>query len=1044
MSAELVLAVVGLIDGSIKLARKIKATCETYRNADREINDKCVLVESFWIKIEIQLRFLGSISDHLTDDLIQSHLDLLQRLKGKLTQASSRLEDISPESSGSRGRVTDVLRKWNFTFVKSSLDDLIAELEAWLQRFDPTWYLMILISGKVLDTAVSESAESKGKQEANPLAKLLSIRSALRPDAAQRENFHVTLSHNGLKGAREEAISFTVARTVLRAGSSDLLIVERISCPPGTASQIKVDVKSLAMKLQNVDPDSFGLLRCKGILKHHDSSNRLTAIDVVYRTPLDCRAPQTLRHHLLDQYPVSLSTVIRMAKQLVRSVHYVHTCGFVHKNIRPENLLVFPKADGSALGESFLIGFTEFRNVNFQTNLHGDAAWHRNLYRHSQRQGAFVHERYTMQHDIYSLGICLLEIGLWRSFVWYPAHDSNTSPVPGMALGFSCSDKDFETPQFASQQKLQEHLVALAMKELPPRVGEIYTNIVVTCITCLDPNNEVFNTKEGLMDEDGVVIGVKFVEHVLSGRPTHYHALCRRRNSYLKKTTSRIPRIRRDTMESGNSAYRVRREQNAQDPRAQVDCRFYQHGACRNGHACPYRHQESVDQDVNITIVPPAHDKQPTKLVRAYSGVLAYFQAGVSIYRIRFISDLSIVELTGLPLDWTRDNVDGFLIAQNIGIRHVQEIHVFRGRSHSSARVEFGDPNAAESVVAAFNQLNARQETGVNAIKVPVEAFLSSNSSTLPIDCNTVHCSWPQSSKKVWLIFKKAKVAQRVAQRFRDGQYRILNQVVGSAVQTPGRPSEVCCTEVSLDATPEDVSRAIWRTEDKPHSIEQGLPRYMETADECAAEVRAQLETISPLRSFELTTQDAQSKYMGAIAKFENGEHAAKVAGTLHDTPLPFLETANLSVQQVYCARYKVSNRLYRAVERQIGAHVQRWAAQSLNFTDHEQAQSSECHRILKIEGRDRKDIVAANKVISDILEGVIAKDGSSNLWHPSMRVDGELARKLEKLEQETGVVIIRNKAKSQIKLFGTPAACDAVNEKISRILNAQRWKDFC
>ncbi|KAI8944622.1 hypothetical protein F4801DRAFT_594807 [Xylaria longipes] len=513
MSAELALAVVGLVEGSIKLVRKIKTTCQTYRNADKEINEKYVLVESLWIKIEMQLRFLGKISDQLTDDLVQSQLDLLQTLKGKLAQAVSRLEVVSPENVASKGKAINVLRKWKFTLVKSSLNELITELEAWLKRFDPTWFLMILVSDKVLDAALSESIN--GNNESNPLTKMLAIRSALKPGSAGQRGVHVTLPANGLKGAKGHPISFTAARAVTRAGSSGLLIVERISCPHGTASQVKIDVKHLATKLQNVDPDSFGLLRCKGILKHHDSANKLSAFEVVYRTPPDCQPPQTLRYHLLKQNPVSLSTGMRVAKQLVRSVHYVHTCGFVHKNIRPENLLIFPGGDDQSLGQSFLIGFTEFRNANFQTNLYGDAAWYRNLYRHPQRQGTLVHERYIMQHDIYSLGVCLLEIGLWRSFVWYPTHDNNAIPVPGMALEFSCSDKDFEGVRFTGQQQIQEQLVALARKRLPSRVGDIYTNIVVMCMTCLNQDNETFGMKEGMTDEDGIIIGVKFVEHIL-------------------------------------------------------------------------------------------------------------------------------------------------------------------------------------------------------------------------------------------------------------------------------------------------------------------------------------------------------------------------------------------------------------------------------------------------------------------------------------------------------------------------------------------------
>ncbi|KAI0202426.1 hypothetical protein F4808DRAFT_459027 [Astrocystis sublimbata] len=514
MSAELVLAVAGLVDGSIKLIRKIKSTCQAYRSADKEINDRCVLVESVWVKIEMQLKFLSKIAEQLSDDLVQSQLDLLQTLKGKLAQAVSRLEVVKPSNVANAGRAVDVLRKWKFALVKNSLDELMTELEAWLQRFDPTWFLMILVSDKVLDAALSESAA--GSKASTPLTNMLAIRSTLKPETAGQRESHVTLPSDGLKGSKEHAITFTSARALTRPGSSDLLIVERVACPPGTASQVKTDVKHLAKKLQNVDPESFALLRCKGILKHHDSANKLSAIEIVYRTPPGCPSPKTLRRHLLKSSPESLSMVLRIAKQLVRSVHYIHTCGFVHKNIRPENLLVFPNCDKSAPRQSYLIGFTEFRNANFQTNLHGDAAWHRNVYRHPQRQGTLVHERYIMQHDIYSLGVTLLEIGLWRSFVWYPSNSSDAVPVPGMALGFSCSDKDFEAVRFTGQNFVQEQLVALAKRELPSRFGDMYTNVVVTCLTCLNPDNEVFGVKGGAMDEDGITIGVKFIEHVLN------------------------------------------------------------------------------------------------------------------------------------------------------------------------------------------------------------------------------------------------------------------------------------------------------------------------------------------------------------------------------------------------------------------------------------------------------------------------------------------------------------------------------------------------
>jgi hypothetical protein len=45
--------------------------------------------------------------------------------------------------------------------------------------------------------------------------------------------------------------------------------------------------------------------------------------------------------------------------------------------------------------------------------------------------GEFPAEEYKMQHDIYSLGVCLLEIGLWEPLVEYPEDGGQTTAEYG-------------------------------------------------------------------------------------------------------------------------------------------------------------------------------------------------------------------------------------------------------------------------------------------------------------------------------------------------------------------------------------------------------------------------------------------------------------------------------------------------------------------------------------------------------------------------------------------------------------------------------------
>ncbi|KKZ68346.1 hypothetical protein EMCG_05966 [[Emmonsia] crescens] len=68
------------------------------------------------------------------------------------------------------------------------------------------------------------------------------------------------------------------------------------------------------------------------------------------------------------------------------------------------------------MSEPYLVGFEQLRPSSGHSTLFADTVGHRNPCRHPNRQGLRPQEYYKMQH-IYSLGVCLLEIGLWTSFV---------------------------------------------------------------------------------------------------------------------------------------------------------------------------------------------------------------------------------------------------------------------------------------------------------------------------------------------------------------------------------------------------------------------------------------------------------------------------------------------------------------------------------------------------------------------------------------------------------------------------------------------------
>ncbi|KAI4104640.1 MAG: hypothetical protein L6R37_003161 [Teloschistes peruensis] len=116
-----------------------------------------------------------------------------------------------------------------------------------------------------------------------------------------------------------------------------------------------------------------------------------------------------------------------------------------------------------------------------------------------------------MQHDIYSLGVCLLEIGLWQSFLLW--EDNLESPAPREEY-LSKEDLAIKNPQRRAFQ-VKKRLIKLAEERLLGSMGQIYASTVVSYLTCLDAGNTGFGDQEDFEDDSGILVGVRYVEKIL-------------------------------------------------------------------------------------------------------------------------------------------------------------------------------------------------------------------------------------------------------------------------------------------------------------------------------------------------------------------------------------------------------------------------------------------------------------------------------------------------------------------------------------------------
>ncbi|KAH6866344.1 hypothetical protein BKA58DRAFT_403237 [Alternaria rosae] len=383
----------------------------SYQNVDKEISERLLKVQAIWFQVQWQVRFLKHIHTVLDKEFRMVQDRILGQLVDKLKAAMSEVQKLEKRQGRTdpdqKATKDTQYNKWKYPLIKKGLDAAIGELKEWQGHFDPSWFHTMRISHNLIDTGLKRrlSVTASG---------WIHKRGSMLLKAGETSDYVYT------------AIPYSTASLCQRS-SKPLLIADPVPVTPGIALDIQNrDVRDLAHKLKDTDPISLCLLKCRGVAR-------------VVR--------------------------FRLAQQLARSLSYVHMYEFVHKGIRPETVLNFDSSK-TKLAHSFLFGFEKFRADAGRTSKFSDSAWERDLHRHPQRQGLAPGEAYKMQHDIYSLGVCLLEIRMWRTLVTYDstkkAISSQLLPPPGYS----------KKNEVTKATPLKDTLVGIAQRELPSCMGD--------------------------------------------------------------------------------------------------------------------------------------------------------------------------------------------------------------------------------------------------------------------------------------------------------------------------------------------------------------------------------------------------------------------------------------------------------------------------------------------------------------------------------------------------------------------------------------------
>ncbi|KAI1824727.1 hypothetical protein F4861DRAFT_504547 [Xylaria intraflava] len=294
---------------------------------------------------------------------------------------------------------------------------------------------------------------------------------------------------NGQDDARPIRVSFnnqSEAGQRLRLGryAQTPVIVEYIY-PDGddseAASRLEKQVARISALHSEVKSPGFRTMHGLGYVSETLHEVRF---GLVYQLPFETTLEQsgdekydTLSNAIRKVKHVPLEVRYSLAQALCDATLHLHSIGWWHKALKSDNVILFherPSLDQEKTSEAsldfknpYLMGFDCSRPADAETWTATDFNIDNNLYRHPDRWGRPV--SFERHHELYALGLLLLEIGCWRA-------------VPTMGS----RSKDLRSVR--NPETLRSYFLDIVDSRLAHDTGSKYAAVVRKCIEKRDWN----------------------------------------------------------------------------------------------------------------------------------------------------------------------------------------------------------------------------------------------------------------------------------------------------------------------------------------------------------------------------------------------------------------------------------------------------------------------------------------------------------------------------------------------------------------------------
>ncbi|RYP33045.1 hypothetical protein DL767_004956 [Monosporascus sp. MG133] len=290
------------------------------------------------------------------------------------------------------------------------------------------------------------------------------------------------------------------------------VVIERIPYTPVEGStdvppQDLHRVRRMVARLSHPERTSRHVLRCAGYVQ--DRFEKQIGLVFYLENGGDTASPPAGLHDLYHgsskepgkaakprHVRVPLGLRFKLAHSLAVALEGLHRVGWMHKGVESKNLVFFPPEaneaggrgmDAGGLDGPYLFGFEWARPEDAETDLKSDFSLKNNAYRHPNRWGK-PNVKFTKAHDVYSLGVVLLELACWKSI-------------------FRLKFKNLKDACRCEPEALRREMLKSVREDIPHLVGQSFAAVVETCLR-FDEITEGFDELRAHEEFKEKVVGV--------------------------------------------------------------------------------------------------------------------------------------------------------------------------------------------------------------------------------------------------------------------------------------------------------------------------------------------------------------------------------------------------------------------------------------------------------------------------------------------------------------------------------------------------------